>query len=113
MKRYEFASDTNQRVFTDTLEYGKVPYGVAGYVVTVHDATDWVDQHAQDLGGTVLPERDDGHSTTGVDPFLDIHATAQRAVAETPYRDVSNQIDSQKPQLKSVKTKRRKTRSQP
>lgn len=113
MKRYEFGSDTNQRVFTDELDRAKVAYGVAGYVVTVHDATDCATRTALDLGGTELPERDDDHSTTGVDPFLDIHAAAHRAVAETPYRDVSNQIDSQKPPLKSVKTKRRKTRSQP
>ncbi len=113
MSRYEFASDTNQRVFTDDLDRGKVPYGVTGYVVVVHAAPDWVERLAQDLGGTALPERDDGHSTTGVDPFLDIHATAYRAVAETPNTYELNPVDKTKPQLKSVKTKRRKTRSQP
>jgi hypothetical protein len=112
--RYRFHSDTNQREFIDTLDYAGVHYGVTGYVVSVPTPPQWVAQHARDLGAAPLIEKADvPGGTAGVDPFLDTGATSYRAVAPTPYADTSNQIASQQAKLKTPKTKRRTTRSQP
>jgi hypothetical protein len=112
--RYRFHSDTNQSEFIHTLDYAGVDYGVTGYVVSVPTPAQWVAQHARDLGAAPIVEKAEvSGGTTGVDPFLDTSATSYRAVASTLYPDASTQIASEQAKLKTPKTKRRTTRSQP
>lgn len=114
MTRWRFPSDTNRQHFVAALIDAGVLHEVTDDEhVEVPTPQQWCAGFAQDLGGEDVEPRDESHSSSGVDAFVDLDAYRRRGSMDVPFRDVSNQIASQQPALKSVKTRRRKTLGQP